>query len=312
MKAITFLISCIIFLTFSETALSQRSLKEKLEKSRSTRSREALKKEYSEKKAVYDKVDQKDLRRPHEFQNHYYRKLGDQVYDLRILENKIRSRERLWTHLDKATTAEIISSDTSHIHTEWLSIYGTIRYIKPDSILIENQRKGSYLGINISADNHRLTESENELVLVEIDPNDYFDKKFNFKSGENLSIIAKRTGTVAVELKDFGGWTRVSLYKYGKLMSESEIRQYLVEIKKGTQDSAEIEKIAVQEKSKAAEYLLKKAEDGDKVSQHSLGLRLIEGNGIGKDSEQGISWIRKSAEQGYAPAINFLDNNPNE
>lgn len=50
------------------------------------------------------------------------------------------------------------------------------------------------------------------------------------------------------------------------------------------------------------EYIKKGVEDGDKLAQFELGVRLCKGEGIQKDENAGFSLCLASAEQGYPPA----------
>ena len=50
----------------------------------------------------------------------------------------------------------------------------------------------------------------------------------------------------------------------------------------------------------------KKAEAGDAIAQHRLGLTYYEGKGVIKDATEAAKWIRASAEQGYAEAQAYL------
>jgi len=48
------------------------------------------------------------------------------------------------------------------------------------------------------------------------------------------------------------------------------------------------------------------AERGDAAAQCMLGARYISGDGVKQDYAAGLSWLRKSADQGYAPAQSGL------
>ena len=53
---------------------------------------------------------------------------------------------------------------------------------------------------------------------------------------------------------------------------------------------------------KALNLLLVAARNGDAEAQHNLGVKYIKGNGIDRDIEEGVMWIRKAAMQAYAHA----------
>ena len=53
---------------------------------------------------------------------------------------------------------------------------------------------------------------------------------------------------------------------------------------------------------KALNLLLVAARNGDAEAQHNLGVKYIKGNGIDRDIEEGVMWIRKAAMQAYARA----------
>ncbi|HLV85418.1 MAG TPA: tetratricopeptide repeat protein [Candidatus Sulfotelmatobacter sp.] len=48
--------------------------------------------------------------------------------------------------------------------------------------------------------------------------------------------------------------------------------------------------------------LISKAQAGDAKSQYDLAAVYMEGNGVAKDTAQGLKWLRKSADQGYVGA----------
>jgi TPR repeat protein len=56
----------------------------------------------------------------------------------------------------------------------------------------------------------------------------------------------------------------------------------------------------------AADYSRKSAEQGNPVGQFDLGRMYAEGKGVKKDLGKSREWIVKSAEQGYASAINVM------
>ena len=54
------------------------------------------------------------------------------------------------------------------------------------------------------------------------------------------------------------------------------------------------------------EQLYKNAAQGNDVSQYLLGVRLLYGDGVAKNYNAGVEWLRKSAMQGYEPAREIL------
>ena len=57
---------------------------------------------------------------------------------------------------------------------------------------------------------------------------------------------------------------------------------------------------------KAAQWIKKSAENGDSVGQYILASMYIRGDGFEKSSEEGLKWLRKSADQGFEAAIKDL------
>ena len=51
---------------------------------------------------------------------------------------------------------------------------------------------------------------------------------------------------------------------------------------------------------------LKSAELGDASLQYDLGLRYTDGFDVKKDMTEAVKWLRKSAEQGFEPAVEKL------
>ena len=49
--------------------------------------------------------------------------------------------------------------------------------------------------------------------------------------------------------------------------------------------------------------LLPAAADGDKEAQYALGYMYYYGLGIPQDTQTGYFWIKRSADQGYGPAV---------
>jgi len=62
----------------------------------------------------------------------------------------------------------------------------------------------------------------------------------------------------------------------------------------------------VRDFEKALEYFTLAAEQGHRVAQMNLGLMYVNGQGCEKDIEQGMKWIRKSAENQWGDACCFL------
>lgn len=59
-------------------------------------------------------------------------------------------------------------------------------------------------------------------------------------------------------------------------------------------------------KTPYSDKLLKKANSGNAQAQYELGMALSEGNGVEKDYKAGVSWIEKSANQGYRDAQSMM------
>lgn len=57
----------------------------------------------------------------------------------------------------------------------------------------------------------------------------------------------------------------------------------------------------------AVKWFGKSADQGDAASQYQYGISLISGDGIAANKVEGLKWIRKAANQGYAPALEFLE-----
>lgn len=57
---------------------------------------------------------------------------------------------------------------------------------------------------------------------------------------------------------------------------------------------------------KAYEYYLQAADKGLRDAQYRVGIALFFGKGVDKDRDTAVEWIRKSADQGYAAAINLI------
>lgn len=59
-------------------------------------------------------------------------------------------------------------------------------------------------------------------------------------------------------------------------------------------------------KKEAHSYFKEAADYGDPEGQYLLGLMDLQGDGVTQNTEAGLAWIKKAAEQGYMPAINKL------
>ena len=62
------------------------------------------------------------------------------------------------------------------------------------------------------------------------------------------------------------------------------------------------EKTTIDYNNLSVEELLALAEKGYAQAQYSLGVRYKYGEGVPKNSQEALKWIKKSAEQGYAEA----------
>lgn len=67
-----------------------------------------------------------------------------------------------------------------------------------------------------------------------------------------------------------------------------------------TQSEAETDRKVVQ-------FLMRQAAKGSATSQYELGRRYLEGDGVEMDGAAALSWLEKSAEMGYSPAIQKLE-----
>jgi TPR repeat protein len=56
----------------------------------------------------------------------------------------------------------------------------------------------------------------------------------------------------------------------------------------------------------AFHQLLPVAINGNKEAQYAVGYMYYNGLGVATDTETGVDWMKKSAQQGYAPAENAL------
>ena len=53
-------------------------------------------------------------------------------------------------------------------------------------------------------------------------------------------------------------------------------------------------------------HLFKAAEQGDASAQSNLGVMYENGEGVAKDYKKAVYWLRKAADQGFAPAKEAL------
>ena len=58
---------------------------------------------------------------------------------------------------------------------------------------------------------------------------------------------------------------------------------------------------------KVVQFLMRQAAKGSATSQYELGRRYLEGDGVEMDGEAALSWLEKSADMGYTPAIQKLE-----
>jgi len=56
------------------------------------------------------------------------------------------------------------------------------------------------------------------------------------------------------------------------------------------------------------EWTRKAAENGDAIGQYNLAKMYVQGRGVAKDENAASKWLRLSAEQGFGPAIQVLEN----
>lgn len=61
----------------------------------------------------------------------------------------------------------------------------------------------------------------------------------------------------------------------------------------------------VKDDYKAAKYYEAAAEKGNKYAQHNIGFCYWDGKGVAQNKETAKMWLRRSAAQGYEPAIKF-------
>jgi len=59
--------------------------------------------------------------------------------------------------------------------------------------------------------------------------------------------------------------------------------------------------------TKALEFNLKQAENGDAYGQYRMGVRYLKGEGVSVDEAKGIEWLKKAIAQGHADAKKALD-----
>ena len=49
------------------------------------------------------------------------------------------------------------------------------------------------------------------------------------------------------------------------------------------------------------------AKSGNAKAQYDLGIKLIQGDGIPKNTTEGLEWIRKSSKHGYKKSRDFME-----
>jgi TPR repeat protein len=59
--------------------------------------------------------------------------------------------------------------------------------------------------------------------------------------------------------------------------------------------------------TKALQYLQKAAELGLPEAMYDLGIRYEKGQGVPFNSKTSLFWIKKAADQGYAPAVEYWE-----
>ena len=77
---------------------------------------------------------------------------------------------------------------------------------------------------------------------------------------------------------------------------------------KTTSGTVPLQPIKVAENKAEIEALVEKAEKGDVIAQHNLGLMYDNGRGVTKDEVEAVKWYRKAADQGFAKAQFNLGN----
>lgn len=85
----------------------------------------------------------------------------------------------------------------------------------------------------------------------------------------------------------------------GEGLTESEVMVQFMELANRGNAPIAPAKEFVQEIPDFSADLLEKAEKGDAVAQHGIGLCYLNGKGVEKDEAQALRWIQKSAQQGY-------------
>ena len=82
----------------------------------------------------------------------------------------------------------------------------------------------------------------------------------------------------------------------------SKVEQERFEKLRWISGKLEIKWVEKAEEITSIEELLALAEKGYAQAQYSLGVRYKYGEGVPKNSQEALKWIKKSAEQGYAEA----------
>jgi TPR repeat protein len=73
-----------------------------------------------------------------------------------------------------------------------------------------------------------------------------------------------------------------------------------------------LDMLLVEDKAKAVRCYRNEAEQGDPGAQYLLGLCYYYGEGVTKNEAEGIKWIHQAAKQGYAEAIEALQEMENK
>lgn len=101
------------------------------------------------------------------------------------------------------------------------------------------------------------------------------------------------------------------MYLYGKYLEKHEkifhnLKESFHYIKLAVKDVISIilsNKITLDNKAELAFYLKKGADNNNLKAMHRFGRMLIEGDGIPKDYEKGIEYIKNAAAEGYFDAM---------
>ena len=70
-------------------------------------------------------------------------------------------------------------------------------------------------------------------------------------------------------------------------------------------EKTETEKIEILRKT--VEFQRKRADEGSATAQFDLGVRYVTGDGVKKDRDLALQWLRKAADQGHTQAIKKME-----